>query len=184
MNFENYPPDLQETIRFHGHLCPGLLIGYRAAKAAMAQLGVTRSEDEELVAVVENQSCSVDAVQVLCGCTFGKGNLFFRDYGKQVFTIGSRKTQKAVRIALRGDLAKPVGADRKTDREKFMGQLLREPLESLYRVSAPQIDFPPEAQIHSTLVCNRCGEGVMETRTVTRDERFYCIPCARKMRIE
>jgi formylmethanofuran dehydrogenase subunit E len=178
MNFENYPPDLQETIRFHGHLCPGLLIGYRAARAAMEQLGVTRSEDEELVAIVENRSCSVDAVQVLCSCTFGKGNLFFEDFGKQVFTLGSRKTQIAVRIALRGDLVKPVDADGKTDREKFMEELLTLPLESLYRVSAPQIDFPPEAQIHPTLVCSRCGEGVMETRTVSRGGMSYCRPCA------
>ena len=178
MNFENYPADLQETIRFHGHLCPGLLIGYRAATAAMEHLAVDRSEDEELVAIVENQSCSVDAVQSLCGCTFGKGNLFFLDYGKQVFTVGSRKSQKAVRIALRGDLVRPVDAEGKTDREKFMEQLLAHPLESLYRVSAPQIDFPHEAQIFPTLVCSRCGEGVMETRTVIKDGLVFCRPCA------
>jgi formylmethanofuran dehydrogenase subunit E len=178
---EKYPPDLQNTIRFHGHLCPGLLIGYRAAKAALKKLGVTRSEDEELVAVVENQSCSVDAVQSLCGCTFGKGNLFFLDYGKQVFTIGSRKSQKAVRIALRGDLVKPTGSNGRTDREKFIEQLLTAPLESLYRVSAPRIDFPPEAQIFSTLVCGRCGEGAMETRTINRDGRLYCHPCSREI---
>ena len=179
MDLEKLPPDLQETIRFHGHLCPGLLIGYRAAKAAMEILEATRSEDEELVSVVENQSCSVDAVQVICGCTFGKGNLFFLDYGKQVFTFGSRRTGKAVRITLRGDLIKPIDAEGKTDRGKFMEQLLAEPLEFLYRVSEPQIDFPPEAQIFPTLNCSRCGEGVMETRTVTREDRLYCLPCAR-----
>jgi formylmethanofuran dehydrogenase subunit E len=178
---EKHPPDLQETIRIHGHLCPGLLIGYRAAKAAMEQLGVTRSEDEELVAIVENRSCSVDAVQVLCGCTFGKGNLFFLDYGKQVFTIGSRKTKKSIRIALRGDLARPVDAEGKTDREKFMEQLLTDPLESLYRVSASRIDFPPEAQIFPTLVCSRCGEGVMETRTIRKEDQNYCRPCEREI---
>ena len=175
---EKYPPDLQNTILFHGHLCPGLLIGYRAAKAALEKLGVTRSEDEELVAVVENQSCSVDAVQSLCGCTFGKGNLFFLDYGKQVFTIGSRKSGKAIRIALRGDLVKPTGPDGRTDREKFMKQLLTAPLDSLYRVSQPQIDFPPEAQIYPTLVCSRCGEGVMETRTVINNGLIFCRPCS------
>jgi formylmethanofuran dehydrogenase subunit E len=179
MNMEKYPSDLQETVRFHGHLCPGLIIGYRAAKAALEKLGVTRSEDEELVAIVENQSCSVDAVQSLCGCTFGKGNLFFLDYGKQVFTIGSRKSNKAIRIALRGDLVRPVDAQGKTNREKFIEQLLNDPLESLYQVSEPPFEFPAEAQIFPTLVCSRCGEGVMETRTVTRDGRLYCIPCAR-----
>jgi formylmethanofuran dehydrogenase subunit E len=181
MDLKTLPPDLRETVRFHGHLCPGLLIGYRAVKAALEKLGVNRSEDEELVAVVENQSCSVDAVQVLSGCTFGKGNLFFLDYGKQVFTIGSRKSGKAVRIALRGDLVRPAGPDGKADREKFIEQLLNDPLESLYRFSEPQLEFPAEAQIFPTLVCNRCGEGVMETRTVIRDGRLYCLSCAREI---
>jgi formylmethanofuran dehydrogenase subunit E len=73
-------PDLAEVIRFHGHMCPGLAIGYRAAKIAMERLGSWRAEDEELVAIVENDSCSVDAIQWITGCTFGKGNFFFRDH--------------------------------------------------------------------------------------------------------
>jgi formylmethanofuran dehydrogenase subunit E len=70
------PADLDKVVAFHGHLCPGLLIGYRAAKAARQALGLAApSQDEELVAVVENNSCSVDAFQVLLSTTFGKGNL-------------------------------------------------------------------------------------------------------------
>jgi len=69
------------VVRFHGHLCPGLAIGYRMTRAALAALGAGRAEDEDLVAVVENDACGVDAVQYLSGCTFGKGNLIFRDVG-------------------------------------------------------------------------------------------------------
>jgi len=79
----NAHPDLQRAVIFHGHFCPGLAIGYRAAQIAMDALRTDRAEDEELVAIVENDSCAVDAVQVLSGCTFGKGNLIFRDHGKQ-----------------------------------------------------------------------------------------------------
>ncbi|MGC8781549.1 MAG: FmdE family protein, partial [Anaerolineae bacterium] len=60
---------LEEAIRFHGHFCPGLLIGYRAAQIALRELGVERVADEELVAICENDACGVDAVQVLTGCT-------------------------------------------------------------------------------------------------------------------
>lgn len=49
----------------------------------MEALGGGRDIDEEMVAIVENDSCAVDAIQVLTGCTLGKGNLIFRDYGKQ-----------------------------------------------------------------------------------------------------
>ena len=82
-----YPEDFEAIVRFHGHVCPGVALGYRAAKIAAALLQADRSEDEELVAIVETDACGVDAFQVLLGCTLGKGNLLFRDYGKQVFTV-------------------------------------------------------------------------------------------------
>ncbi|NOZ25951.1 MAG: formylmethanofuran dehydrogenase, partial [Nitrospirae bacterium] len=70
----------EDAVRFHGHVCPGLALGYRVSDLVLRELG-PRSEDEELVAIVENNSCAVDAIQVMTGCTFGKGNLIFRDYG-------------------------------------------------------------------------------------------------------
>src|SRR5512136_2011081 len=91
--------DLRDTIQFHGHLCPGLALGYRVAKAALRELDAERSGDEELVAVVENDSCAVDAIQFITGCTFGKGNLVFRDYGKHVYTFYNRRTGRGIRIA-------------------------------------------------------------------------------------
>jgi len=68
----------EEIIQFHGHECPGLAIGYRMAIAAMENLESFRADDEELVAIVENDACGVDALQCVTGCTFGKGNLLFR----------------------------------------------------------------------------------------------------------
>ena len=65
----------KEIINFHGHECPGIAIGYRMAVAGMEALDSIRSEDEEIVAIVENNACGVDALQCVTGCTFGKGNL-------------------------------------------------------------------------------------------------------------
>jgi formylmethanofuran dehydrogenase subunit E len=86
---------------FHGHICPGLSIGYKAAKMAMESLKERRSEDEEVVAVVETDACYADAVQVLTGCTFGKGNFIYKDHGKMVLRLLSRKTGQGVRVAMR-----------------------------------------------------------------------------------
>jgi formylmethanofuran dehydrogenase subunit E len=66
-----------EIARLHGHECPGLAIGYRMAAAGFEALESARAEDEELVAIVENDACGVDALQCLTGCTFGKGNLLW-----------------------------------------------------------------------------------------------------------
>src|SRR3990172_5095832 len=90
---------LDDVVEFHGHICPGLVLGYRVSMLALKELG-ERAIDEELVAIVENNSCAVDAVQVMTGCTFGKGNLIFRDYGKQVYTFIKRPSGRSVRIVV------------------------------------------------------------------------------------
>ena len=92
-----------EIVAFHGHSCPGLAVGYRMSRAAMDALSEMRSGDEQLVAIVENDACGVDALQCVTGCTFGKGNLIFRDFGKQVFTLYSRDSRKGVRVLFHGD---------------------------------------------------------------------------------
>ncbi|MDQ6799068.1 MAG: FmdE family protein, partial [Actinomycetota bacterium] len=64
----------RRIVDFHGHMCPGLAMGIRAAEVALAEIG-PHSVDEEVVAIVETDMCGVDAIQFLTGCTFGKGNL-------------------------------------------------------------------------------------------------------------
>ncbi|MDD3408957.1 MAG: formylmethanofuran dehydrogenase subunit E family protein [Methanobacteriaceae archaeon] len=87
-----------EVTKFHGHVCPGSALGYRVAKTAMIKLNVSKSGDEELVAICENDSCAVDAIQVVTGCTFGKGNFIFKDYGKHVYTFYNRENGENIRI--------------------------------------------------------------------------------------
>ncbi len=100
----------EEVVAFHGHACPGLAIGYRAAQAALQALSVTRPVDEELVAIVENDACGIDAIQYVAGTTMGKGNLIFRDYGKRAWTFINRRTGHAVRVA-----EKPEFFEKKSD---------------------------------------------------------------------
>lgn len=43
---------VEQVATFHGHMCPGLAIGIRAAEVALTQIG-SHSKDEEIVAIVE-----------------------------------------------------------------------------------------------------------------------------------
>lgn len=164
-------PQLEEVVAFHGHMCPGLAIGYRAALAGLDRLAVTRASDEELVAIVENDSCSVDAVQVLTGATFGKGNLFFRDWGKQVFTFGRRDESRAVRVALKSP-------GREMSREERTAFILDAPVEEVLDIREVDLELPPPAVIHKSVRCDACGEQVMETRTIKQDRKTLCAECA------
>ena len=91
----------QKCAEFHGHVCPGLTIGYKAALYAIELLGLTFSDDERVVCVSENDACGVDAIQVILGCSVGKGNLLFHMRGKQAFSFYNRTTGKIGRASCR-----------------------------------------------------------------------------------
>jgi formylmethanofuran dehydrogenase subunit E len=173
------PTLLERTIAFHGHFCPGLTIGYRAALIALRELGVERAADEELVAICETDACGVDAVQFVTGCTIGKGNLILRDWGKQVFTFGRRSDGRMVRVALRyheptpEEMALPP-AER---RQRSLERMKNAPDEELYDVRWVEAPLPGPARLFSTVRCSVCGEGVMEARAFLRDGQPVCPEC-------
>ena len=164
--------DFKEAAEFHGHTCPGLAIGYRIAKYVKEHY--PRSQDEELVCIAENKSCSIDAIQFMLGCTAGKGNLLFKDYGKQAFTFYSRDKNKALRIYFRGGILKGMDELRQKmvqgelgpeDRERmaaFRSQATEKVLsardEDILTVEEVDIPAPEKARIHPSLKCEECGE--------------------------
>ena len=185
---------IEQTIRFHGHSCPGLAIGMRVAELVLEKVG--RAADEEVVAVVETDMCAVDAVQFLTGCTFGKGNLIHLDYGKNAFSFYRRSDGKGFRIsvkpesvqveddigalqrkAARGELSAEekgrLDRARKARIEKIMGSELK----NLFEVKPHGGPVPRRARILESLVCDSCGERTMESRTRRFQGKTLCIPC-------
>lgn len=160
----------EKAVEFHGHECPGLAIGFRAAEAAKTKMGFTFSKDEEIVCVTENDACGVDAVQVLVGCSFGKGNLVYRDTGKQAFTFFNRDTGEGLRMVL-----KPYSHD--MDREQRKAYLLEADIEEIFDFKQPHFDMPKTARLFNTKICEICGEGVPEHKMRLQDEKKVCLDC-------
>ncbi len=186
---------VDRVVAFHGHMCPGLALGIRAAEVALARIG-PHSADEEVVAIVETDMCGVDAIQYMTGCTFGKGNLVHRDFGKNVYTFVRRTDGRAVRISARpGGWQRPSGWDElfskvrtgaatPEERERFWSmqrersaQIASMPLEDLYEVREVDVEAPPRARVLASLDCAHCGEPTMESRVRKLDGRELCQPC-------
>lgn len=195
-NSLDFPEDFQACARFHGHVCPGLAIGYAAVKAGSRLLELSAAKDEEIVAFVENDSCAVDAIQVLLGCTFGKGNLIFRDWGKQVFTFLDRGAGRAARVSWKGlllhsderrALKKKIEAGQATDAEKLLWDKLRkqavvelisvDPVK-YFEIREIQMEMPPSAQIVATRPCDVCREATVVSRLIERKRGLICRECA------
>ena len=193
---DQFDPDLRDVVQFHGHLCPGLALGYRVAKAALRELNADRPQDEELVAVVENDSCAADAIQFITGATFGKGNLIFRDYGKHVYTFFNRRTSKGVRIAedfrgfesdsRYGELKKrqQEGEDVSREMTEFkmdkVAAILRADDKDFLKIEPASTPLPSSARIRASVRCALCGERFMESRARVTGGKIVCISCFEK----
>jgi formylmethanofuran dehydrogenase subunit E len=160
----------QKCVAFHGHECPGLAIGFKVCEAAREKLQLQFSPDEEVVCVTENDACGVDAVQVLTGCSFGKGNLIYRDTGKQAFSFFVRKSGASLRFVL-----KPLPA--KMDREERREYLLRTPAAELFDFKTPGYALPERARLFNTVYCEICGEGAPEAKIRLQDGKKVCLDC-------
>jgi formylmethanofuran dehydrogenase subunit E len=196
MERETVTLDLEGAQRFHGHMCPGLAIGIRVSEVALREIG-PHAADEEVIAIVETDMCAVDAIQYFTGCTFGKGNLLHRDYGKSAFTFIRRSDGKAIRISVRPHLWDAPDPEREAvlervrqgegsaaDRQKAeayrkarMRRILEGPIDELFEVRAVEPEVPEHAYLYESVHCAGCGERVMETRVRLLQGAPYCIPC-------
>lgn len=189
----------EDAVAFHGHTCPGLALGYRVAEHALKTLHAERSEDEDLVAIVENDACGIDAVQAITGCSVGKGNLILKDLGKHAYTFINRKTGSAIRLVQRPEplteRLDPAAAALRTKvmsgkatptEEKEFGErqaaiiqkILTVPFSELFIEKEARSDIPERARIFGSVQCASCGEIVAEHRARVKNGKIVCIPCA------
>jgi formylmethanofuran dehydrogenase subunit E len=195
---------LTRTGEIHGHLCVGSAMGVIAAHWAMKELGVKESTGmEHVLAIVETNNCFSDGVQVVTGCTFGNNALIYRDYGKTAFTLLKRNGEGIRIVAKREagenlknrdqeaeELYRKVVTERSATREEEerMIELNREhcydilsiPAEKIFDMEKVKMEVPAKySRILGSQICSKCGEKVMETRTVVRDGETLCLPCAK-----
>lgn len=166
--------DVQEKlwkrcVEFHGHECGGLMIGFRAALYAGELLGLSHSQDEEVACITENDACGVDAIQVILGCSVGKGNLLFQMRGKQAFRFYNRKTGKAVRILL-----KETGPMEKAEKFHY---LKNQPAQVLFDAKKIPCEFPVKARIFKSVKCEICGEIASENMIRLQGGKKVCLDC-------
>jgi formylmethanofuran dehydrogenase subunit E len=183
----------------HGHFCHFSAMGVKAAALAVNTLGVKSTGMEEVVAIVETNSCFADGIQFTTGCSLGNNALIYRDFGKTAFTLAKRSGE-GIRIAV---IAERVFQERSaetnelfdkviinhcgTDEEqKRLHQLwaelsfnvLKLPNDEVFKIEKRIVDLPSYARIFASVKCCICGESIMEPRARLRDGQSICLPCS------
>ncbi|MGI6722465.1 MAG: FmdE family protein [Anaerovoracaceae bacterium] len=153
-----------ECVEFHGHKCGGLVIGFKAALYILELMHIDRAGDEELVCIAENDSCGIDGIQYVAGCTIGKGNLLFRLRGKQAWNFYNRGTGESRRLILR---------ERKIPRD----EMLELPGSELFETGPVKFELPEKARIFKSYPCEECGEMTADYFMRMQDGKRVCLSC-------
>ena len=160
----------QDCVAFHGHECGGLTIGYRASLYAIELLNLEFSVDEQIVCIAENDACGIDAIQVMLGCSIGKGNLLFHMRGKSAYSFYNRKTGKSVRLVLK---PKPEGM---TSESSFAYYQSCKP-EEMFDVKETTIRLPEKARLFDSYTCDCCGESAGANWIRLAGNKKLCLDC-------
>ncbi|HTY47853.1 MAG TPA: formylmethanofuran dehydrogenase subunit E family protein [Methanomassiliicoccales archaeon] len=140
---DSLPDELKQLKRFHGHLGPYVVVGYRMGLIARHRL------EGKLWAVSFTgpkppMSCVVDGIQFSSGCTLGKGNISIQERGEAKAHFFNEK--QLLEIALRPEIKERIDStmNRETEEIVAMG-LYNEREETLFAVTEVESDLHERA---------------------------------------
>jgi formylmethanofuran dehydrogenase subunit E len=192
---------LEVGLKFHGHKCPAMPLGYRCATAAMEKLGAERAQDKELYVIAETgkahaAGCFLDGIMTATGCTYGKSNIEKKYYNKMAFTLIDVKAKRAVRVSLKpeffeGMLNSPFVKLRKEGippqdissetADPLIEKVLTMPIDKFLNISEVRdYDFKPEKGTFEIAKCVKCGEMAFTNKMTETPDGLVCMGCMEK----
>ncbi len=197
---------LANVAHYHGHLCPDLAVGYRAAMIGCEQMSLSRKKAHEFFVIAENTTSAIDALQLVTGCTIGNRNFFVKDLGKHVYSFGSLTPggteTEVLRLGLIS-LAADIGHDAELEARILSGRASQADCEEYQEAiddAVRRVLSLPESQLFSTLRqrvpcpeipmpsayarCSWCGEVTQIRQQQGRSQEYpvLCLDCAKKAR--
>ncbi|MFQ5800142.1 MAG: FmdE family protein [Candidatus Hydrothermarchaeales archaeon] len=190
--------DLEDGVRFHGHLCPMFYLGVRMGELALKKLNRERENGVKLHAVVEFANCFGDGIQYVTGATFGKNNLHLEDRGKFASSFYDLGSGMSLRLRMKENVAKNVlkygkagrkvkklpAAKREEEARRLMvtGKEMVEWLkgladEELFETTPAPPFTPKEGPSLDYVTCQKCGELTLKEYTKKKGSTPLCRSC-------
>lgn len=171
----HFEEDLKKAREFHGHLCSGIILGVRIARAGLNYLGIEEpAKNKDFIVFIETDRCLTDAVQAVTGCSLGKRRLKWIDYGKMGASFIDMNTQKGIRIVVNAKKNPSEGEDALSFWKQFTD-------EELFKFEPVSVNIRKEdlpGRPAKSVKCEICHEKVMDGRDVTKNGKVLCKACA------
>jgi len=179
---------LEESVKRHGHMCAGQVIGVRMAMLGCRLVGIEDPKAPEfrkkLIVYVEIDRCATDAIESVTGCRMGKRTLKFKDFGINAATFLNLDTKAAFRIVSTEksrDLAGEYAPGETSPQRQQLEGYKHMPDDLLFDVrkvivTPPEWEMPGPPRRHAA--CSHCGQMVRDGREVMVEGNPLCRPCA------
>ncbi|MGD9200132.1 MAG: tRNA (N6-threonylcarbamoyladenosine(37)-N6)-methyltransferase TrmO [Chitinispirillia bacterium] len=205
INRGNLKELLLMTGQIHGHFCAGVTIGVIASYLAMKKLNTATDGMEDIIAIVEVNSCFVDGIQLVAGCSFGNNGLIYRDIGKTAVTFANHKTGKGYRYCVNRSYIDEKSEEIPRYRELFTEvinnnnrdpQLMKEfkkaacksafamldyDFDKLFTIQEVTMNIPKYSKLYDSFICDCCKESTMKSRKQKIDNKQLCPVCSGKI---
>lgn len=185
---EKFQVLLDESVKKHGHLCAGQVIGVRMAMLGCSLVGIEAPKDpqfrKKMIVYVEIDRCATDAIASVTGCQLGKRTLKFKDFGINAATFVNLDTHLAYRIVsteTSRDYANQYASKELSTREQQIVGYQNMPDSLLFnihqvQISLPETDMPGPPRRHT--ICERCGQMIRDGKEVQSHYGAICRPCS------
>ena len=189
--------EFTQVVDFHGCYCLDIALGYRVAKALVREMGEHLNDMKKVYAYVGTNTCAVDAIQKITGCTAGKRNLIYADLGKSVFVLQNTVSGKTLRaychfwdqydhteMRAKRKAAADDAADEQAKRQfktyidAEINRILTLEESQLFRITATQLPIPEKSSKYLSEPCARCGEFTKAELLRKQDEGKICPECS------
>ena len=178
---------LDESVKIHGHLCPGQVLGVRMATYGLEKIGIhdpKGADRKKIYLFVEIDRCATDALQSVTGCSLGHRTMRFMDYGKMAATFVNLQTGRAVRVVAKEEAREKSREYFPEIEDKYQSQLEAYkvmPDEELFYHEEVVVNIEPQdmpGRPLSRVKCSECGEYIQDMREIREDGKLFCRSCA------
>ena len=176
---------LKQSSARHDHLCPRQVLGVRIGLAGLSALGLESPVNKRTaLIIIESDGCFADGIEVATGAAIGHRTLRVNDFGKIAATFADVRSGHAVRISPALDIRERALSYAPDEPRRYFAQLQ-------WYQGMPDVELLriQEVELHPTLnelisqplarvVCDYCGEEIINEREVLVNGATLCRACA------
>lgn len=175
---------LEKSTSQHSHLCPRQVLGARLGLAGLAALGFDRPPDNKrLLVICETDGCFVDGLIAATECTVGHRRLWVEDYGKTAAVFVDTLSGQAVRVAPAPGIrekAHQYASGQPNDYDVQLQAYQVMPNSEMFSIQPVRLEISVDvilSQPGLRVICEICGEEIMNEREVRQDGHILCRAC-------